>query len=173
MAAQIRSNFVAILQAVQTQLAKVTGLPTTRVLLVARRASPKFQGDSDILVRPGRFISPPEERTAAGYVELIIRRLLIVQPRVRRLADMPDRDDIFLTDAALGYFTLEENIVNALSNFEPTDASGNVLTFGTIQLRSGAEVQKETEDKAPGWGFGGLEFEIPYFLNVSQTLNAP
>lgn len=177
MAAQIRASLATILPLIETQI--VTVLEWTnpnRVKSVARDVGQiaHYQGDQDILIRPGDFLSLQSYDDGAGRWDTRIRRILEVGVRSRRRGDPTDQDDIWLTDpkAGVAYVALEEAVLNALHQFEPEDSNQNVLTCEPMRIYTGRKPVKAPKDMA-AWGYGVLLFEITYQPPLDLTLNFP
>lgn len=178
--AVLRSSFVTIVQAVQTQLVNAGIVSSDQIHLISRQQHdiPHFVGDQDILIRPGRFRSIEGQAAVAGRVATVFNRVLEIFPRTRVVLDESDRDAIFLTDqgtadpvnspAGLGIFALEEAIVNSLHIFLPVDSNGNALTWEPMRIITGEAPEKQRDD--PLWGYSSLDFEVVYMFNANQAV---
>jgi hypothetical protein len=162
----VQTPISPILDAIKAQLVARNVHTPDHIFMVAVDDPPHTMGDSDILLRPMR-ISPTQPK-GAGRVERRVRRLLKVIVRTRLALDEVDRDFAWLEDASLGHFVMEEAVVNWLDTFQPTDGSGNALTFEPLDWVPSSQPEKEKADSS--WGRSELFFEIPYILTLDQSL---
>src|SRR5690348_11623603 len=112
MRAPIPASLATILPAVKAQLSLVTGSQLTRIRLVARKGTPKFIADQDILVKTTDINPDPGFEHGSGRTCIIIRRPLLIIPRTRLQTDASDQDDNWLLDSSRGHIVLEEKILN-------------------------------------------------------------
>jgi hypothetical protein len=94
----------------------------------------------------------------------------MVTGRTRLAADSLDRDDNFLLNPTTGHLVLEENIVEALNGFMPTDIMGNILLAEVMRWLPSAEVTKDQPPPSLQWGETGLVFEMAYIFPHDQTV---
>lgn len=166
MPSPIAVSLTALLAAVKSQLQTVTNLPAIRIRVVARGQTPKFQGDQDILLRPGSIVWDKGFESGSGRVCPIIRRPLLVHIRTRFGVDMSDADDFRLTDPTYGHIPLEESICNALLGFMPMDSGQNLLTQEPLHPIDYPEEEKQ-EGQAADW----IETQLAFQLTYQLTLN--
>lgn len=172
MPAQIRASISDIIQAVKARLMTATGFPAERVFNAARERVPHFQGEQDLVLRPGSFRSRQEFNDGAGRVATVCVRTLGVIVRTRGMLDTGGQDDIWLMTPDLvspetGYFELENAVIAALQDFLPEDGNGNTLLGEPMRLIGGSEPRRETGDKNTGWGAGRLDFELMYVQSMT------
>jgi len=166
MPAPIATSLTAILAAVKTQLQTVTDLPVNLIRIVARGQTPRFQGDQDILLRPGDVSWDKGFDSGSGRVCAIIRRPLLVHIRTRFDVDMSDQDDSRLLDATYGHIPLEETVCNALLDFLPADDSSNLLTQEPMHPIDYPAEEKQ-EGQASAWIESRLAFQLTYQLPLN------
>ena len=170
MATMIQTGFVAILNAIQTQLlAHVSGLTSSMIKWTAHPDPiPHFDGEHDVVLRVGSFISPTVVWEASTVQR--IRRFLTVYPRSRYAGDPKDRDTQWLLGSTYSHFTWEENILRALWGWFPNDAAdstaGNLLAQAELQMATGTDPVKGALDLA--WGDSAITFEVQYLFSLGQ-----
>lgn len=167
MASPIKSSLRTILPLVATRLTAVTGVTSNRVLLVSRAGVPKFQGDSDLLVRVGPPSPDPDFSPAAGRSLLGIVRGLQVTPRVRRVVDLSDRDDYALLDEDYGLLSLEESVLDALQTFVP-EVEDDWLTVQPL-LWTPSQAPVHDEPVSQSWLHSDLMFSLRYLISTTDT----
>jgi hypothetical protein len=152
-----------ILAAVKAQLIAATGIPSHRILILARDDAPvpKFNGPPDILLKLGPTRPDPNFGDNMGRVCALVRRPLAVIVRVRDDRDQQDRDDILTTDSDTGLNPLETRVISALHIFWPSDATGNALTQCPLHWVEGGGLTRENQ-KVSGWGQAVLFFQLLY-----------
>lgn len=169
MASPIPASLNLILPLVQAQLQAVTGLDSSRIMLVARdRKPPHFVADQDLLVQVGDPVAIPGYAHGSGRQAPIIARPLLITVRTRLQTGQSDRDDDWLTDPTYGYLALEDSVINALHGWAAEDAQGNWLTQAPLLLNPSLKPVKE--EPPPGsWGQATLAFEMLYEAPVDKT----
>lgn len=167
MPAPITTSLRTILPAITAQITSGTGVPANRVLLLARETTPRFQGDSDILVRVGRALPDEGMASGAGRNGVLLYRVLQVTPRVRRSTDLSDRDDLALLDESAGLLALEEQLIDALHIWVPRSGD-NWLAQEPIHWEPGAVPLHETPI-SDAWLHSDLVFLLRYQLSVKAT----
>jgi hypothetical protein len=170
MPAPIATSLATILPYVQAQLASVTGVPLTNVMLArAGRHRPHFSGLQDIIIQP---LPPAPEsgfELGSGRVAAVFNRVLAVTGRTGMSVDMSDRDDYWLL-AAGGQLALEEAILNALHIWVPVDTNGNWLTQSPLQWVPSDLPKKDTElPDSQDWGESTMHFSLQYQLAVTDN----
>ena len=173
LATPIPTPLAGILPLVEAQILLLTqGLPhplsTNRIFLVTDDQIPKFQGDQDCLIRPGPIQAVETFSTATGRFCPLVTRTLVITLRTRYAVDMSDRSESWVLDAALGHYVLEEAVVAALHDWQPTDPSGNALTEEDLHFLGGTSPQKDKRDSQ--WGQSTLSFSCVYQLPMSPTI---
>lgn len=148
-----------------------TGFPAERVFNAARERVPHFQGEQDLVIRPGPFRSRQEFNDGAGRVATVCVRTIGIIVRTRGMLDTGGQDDIWLmtpdlVDPATGYFELENDVIAALQDFLPVDSNDNALLGEPMRLIGGSEPRRETGEKNTGWGAGRLDFECMYVFDM-------
>ena len=170
MAAQIRSNFGAILEAIKNQLVAEIEIPAERVLIVVRRNVPHFAADQDIVLRPLGFRVDRQITDQTGRFLTAIVRRLEVRARTRLTLDEASRDEQWLLHETLGHLALEEGIVDALQEFIPldNDVDQNALTYEPILLSDGTDPEQMPDRGQPtDWGESRLIFDVPYVMSLT------
>lgn len=165
-----RSRVRTILLAVKAWLVEQEVADESRILIVARdsRDVPHFQGDQDIVLRPGRLQSLGYEEGSGRYDKRVKRRLEATI-RTRLELDEADSDEQWLTreDA---HTDLEEDVVAALELFPVEEADGDLLLVEPMRLISGDVPGKRASAK--GWGESTLVFEMVYALPLDEITDA-
>lgn len=156
-----------IVKAVKAYLIAKNLASKDQVLLVARdsREIPKFRPPKTIWLRP-RGIRPDQPQfDGSGRFAFVVSRVLDVEVAVRLVTDTTDTDEQWLT-ADSGLFGLEEDVLNILQGWTPTDPQGNALLVKPMVLLS------ETDPlKGPGlplWGDVVLSFLITYQTAIDR-----
>lgn len=164
----IRSGFVAILQAVQAELADELGLDAARIHIVADRDQPRLDAEQDVLLWPRGFVSQQPDNDGGGRVTTwLVRRLsVITRTRVGEL-DETGSNSILLTDATLGAFAFEESVLNILQDFFPEDSARNLLTVEPMRVLTGLD--PGPAKKEPGWCDNLVDYEIRYAPALTQS----
>lgn len=170
MAGILQASFADILLLCRTQLvAEVEDLVEGNVRFIARsqQQAPHFQGERDVLLRPGRFVSKAEVFDGAGRTCTRFLRHLDMFVRTRLELDEADEDKLWLTDADLGLLKFEEACCDALSGFWPEDEEQNNLTVQPLRIWDGTDPQRgQSEDWA--WGNSAIRFEVEYLFSLRQ-----
>jgi hypothetical protein len=145
-------------------------LPATAIKIVARDQVPKFTADRDVLIRVGRLSVLSGTVQGAGRVATRAQRMVSVTPRTRLSLDESDRDEEWLTNATLGHFLLEEQIIDALHLFFPLDANG-VAPFLVEPMRLMEGDQPGRDRQMPQmFGDTSLVYECVYMVTLDQEM---
>lgn len=167
MAQPIPASLIQIVPVVKAQLVKATGVPDNLIRFVAKNQIPRFQGDHDILLRGGGIQWDKGFDVGSGRVCAIIRRPLLVRVRTRCNLDLSDQDDSRMLDPTLGHVPLEESAANALYDFVPQDANGNMLVQEPMHPVDYPEEEAQ-EGQAADWAESLLAFQLTYQLPLNQ-----
>ena len=172
MATTLRTSVNPILSAIVAQLVTSVPIPTERVIITTWDHIPSFQADQDIVIHVGSA-SPEGGMAPTGRFWSYLRRLIAVRVRSRFAVDLSYQDVSKLTDTNLGLFTLEETVLSALQDFQPTDINNNSLVIEPLRyFTEGPDPVKEPADVT--WVSSVLPFSILYAYNFSNpTLTVP
>lgn len=166
-----RTSIIEIANAIKQCLVDEDVQVSNRIKFVARGAGvPKFQGESDILIRIGGFTSVGETVAAAGRVCTMLDRLIHVICRSRLALDQADRDDTWLLNSSRGHFVIEEQVLDALHIFWPTDSSDNDLTTQPIRVNTSSQADKEASAglRNRHWGYSAISYDVQYLPPLNQ-----
>lgn len=173
MATVVRSPIRLIVRAIQAQLVEITGLDISCVNFVARSVALKTMAEQIIWIKPAGFSNQEPIDTGAGRVDARVTRILEIMPWVRLALD-PGAvfDESWLlsqagVDAAMGYFELEDMVLDALYDFLPEDTDGNALLTQPMKFIGGGAPEKQ--DPATYWGDAILRFSVDYELSLDQS----
>jgi hypothetical protein len=131
-------------------------MPIERVLISRGRRMPHYQADQDIVVRFRGFSSLESYTVGGGRMDTRLARKLSIICRSRLRTDEENTDKNWFTDAAFGYLSLEDSLVDCLHLFLPSDINGNALL--TMPMRVVGSSDVEEDQKEPGWGFASVDF---------------
>jgi hypothetical protein len=168
MATLVTSPLVPILNAIQAQVTNYLGLDPSLVFFVTRKSIPKFQGDVQILIEPGRVQPEPNMDQAAGRAFPLVYRIISITLRTRYGVDLSDRSDSWITDPQYGHYLFEELLVAALNNFQPVDANNNGLIQEVMHWIPSSEPVSASRDQT--WGETTINFSVLYELSQSLTI---
>lgn len=170
---RIASDLIALLPAVQTQIvaAGVVARPELCILSL---------GDADVwenypvdnlfvVVGGGRWNADQAAFAGGGNLTLIFDGALAVNLWARVEVDLINQDQKYLTDPTLGVLNTWSKLVEALSNFEITDASGNQLLEMPLRILS-FEIPKRP--KGMGWGRIASLWGVAWQQANAQSVNA-
>jgi hypothetical protein len=164
----IRTSLRDIAPLITTRLAAATSINRERIFWIARlNPVPHFTGQADILLRPRRKLALQDNVDGGGKWDTRVTRILDVIPRVQYAVD-PAASDYEWLFASGGYITLEEEIVDALQMFMPTDSTGNILVAEPMRLVTADDPLKEAGNEVV-WGSGVLGFEMVYTMDLDTT----
>ena len=166
MATWLRSSFNDIIVAVRTRLIDVTGLPIDRVKITAKRQWAHYQADQLLNLVPQTITRNVQVADGSGRIMTQIERQLWVQCVNRLATDTIDDGTQWFIDETYGLITLEENVLDALTDWRPVDDSQNALTIEPVKFLAGVPPIQEIE--MPGWGQETLAFNIIYAPPLNQ-----
>lgn len=170
MATVNRSKLEAILDAVQAQLASVTGIDTSHIRRLARhqrKLPAPLDGQRELLLRIRGFWA--ERVKHRDRHDCRIARKLSVIVRCRTELDEQGGDEVLIgadTDDDKGLDVTENSVIDALQNFYPEDEDGNHLTYESLSIMDGTDY--DVVDGHPGWGQVELLFAVPIQLPLDQ-----
>lgn len=164
----VRSHFADVLTALAAQVASVTGLDPSHVLIAAGDvAVPHFQADQDVVLRlMGETPDPDEDGSGRGRVCDLRRRTVVVECRTRVYLDDVAQDVVRLTDASLGHLALEDNAYDAAERWIATDSDGNALALGGF-VGAVSDPKPDKDDR--NWVSSRFPLVIPYQRALDQS----
>ena len=157
-----RTTFNNLLTLTREYLVRGLNLPDERVFRAIRPVVPKnigFQADLYLVLRPGGARVEGEWADSEGRLATAVSRELIVEPYIRLAQDTVSSNDK-LAQVLLGY---EDDIVNLLQIFEPTDSLEPFHWLGVA-----AEETQQTA--SPGWAWDSMRFSVKFLQLVDQRL---
>lgn len=167
MAEPIATTMADILPLIETRLRTVTGLPAECVNpWVGDADPPHLQADQDLVLRLMGFAPEEGWQVGAGRLATQVIERLGVQIRTRLALDEPGTRRKWVLD----HIDLRDSVIDALEEFVPTAAKGDILTNGAILLDPARPLApgKGTAD----WGSETLVFRVPYLLALPTTTNS-
>lgn len=163
MAKPIQSALGVILELMRAKLMADTHFPRERVYVIAQPEHlGHFQGDQWISIRPGGFTRLIPISDGSSRIMTHLSRVVKVHCYTRLALDHSGEDYFWLLHEQLGHLALEDVVANALDDWLPISADGNMLALCNVKLLGGTEPTKEDRAKAPGWGQSVLEFAVHY-----------
>ncbi len=154
----IRSNFWPVALLVRAELADFLDWHVSRIHIVAGDADVPYRtGDHDIVLRVQG--EQPDARTIDGGGRQVNRRTrdFDIEVRTRMVLDPVDEDLQRLTTLSGGHLLLEDDVVDCLEDFFPTDENGNSLV---VQGLVSGRWTKPLRDKSnPQWVTSTLDVE--------------
>ncbi len=166
-----RTDMGEILLAIKAQIVARAVVPPSMVQLTIADSPPSTKAEKLVYLRPRRFMAGQDEVRSAGRLDTRVMRQIDVYLRSRVSLDPINGDEIWLTDLNRGFFGLENDILNALQDFLPTDSDGNNLTCYDIRLLSGSEADKDAQAK--GWGRASATYEVVHMPPLSLADISP
>jgi hypothetical protein len=140
-----KSSLKPVLVAIRARLvARLTGWSEGRVKVAVRDKVPRYDGDSDVVLRVRGYTTDPGSRDK--HDRRIYRQIDVIV-RVRDELDEADQDSIWLEDVAA---PLEEQVEDALHNWMPEDEERNFLCFEPLEVSRGTDFERP--HTAAGWG---------------------
>jgi hypothetical protein len=128
---------------------------------------PQFQNDQDIVIYLGDPTPVEQEQEGAGRWFQVLKRPLTIQLRSRAWVDLSDRDSNFLLQTT-NHLTFEDTVVNALSEFYPTDSNGNLTTVEALHFSPSSKPMKPNKTQID-WYQSLMVFELVYQSNITQS----
>lgn len=168
MATVVRTTMNGLIGPIKARVRQITGLADHRVLYVATSKVGDLGGERYVLLYPGGFLNQENWSVGSGRKSIYLARELFATIRTRVDRDPINEAEQWYKDT-LGFFALEHQVMDALIDFKPMDASANILVLSPIKLMGGARPGKDDESNAPpGWGESTLRFSVHYMPDVDQ-----
>ena len=161
-----RTSFVNILTPIYASLVTNTGLATTAIKLRSKRQW-KFTADKILILVPQQLGRDAVVSDGSGRIMTALKRQLWVQCVCRLALDTIDDGTQFFTNTSYGLIPFEEQVLNALVEFQPINSAGTALTIEPIKFIGGVPPTQEVE--SVGWGQETLAFEITYAPALNQA----
>lgn len=155
-----------VLLALQAQVATITGLDLTRVIITAAEPAdvPHHAAEQDILLRLGAEYSELSVEGGGRFADLR-RREVQVYCRSRLWLDTTDSDTARLTDASLGHVALEDRLLEAVQRWmplEPADDPGAAVNAIALPGEAGGFSAPVRDRQDPSWVSSRLELSFQY-----------
>lgn len=163
------ASFADILIALKTKIAEVV-TDTNAIIPVARRQLPNLVGNRDILLRVRSFTIKDSTVNAAGRHAMWITRPVDIVIRQRNYLDVSLQDYQFLVHETLGILSTEEDLIDNLELWHPTDGDGNFLLVEPARIVSGDDPVREGVSADPHWGSVTIRLEITYEQTLDQDV---
>lgn len=153
-----------VIRSIRSRLELIPNLPINHIYVVARRTLPNLVGNSDILIRPGRFQIENSSSDGAGRFHTRVRRQFDIIIRIRSYADQVGEDLSFLTAEAEGILLVEDMVFNWVHMWQPPhvgdSSSGPILEeVEPIRVVGGMEPTKDIRSADGNWGQSSITIE--------------
>lgn len=172
MATVIRTTLATILPYVRQQAMMALNLGTEAVVYGTPGSAlrkPSLQADVVCLIRPRSQMTERNIVGGAGRIDARVVRKVTVVLWVRYDVDVDQQKERWLLDQDLGHLPKEHSLFNVFLTFHPSDPSGNWLLFEPIRLGPVSDPVEDTQQtEAGGWGYSGIDLELPFILDVDQ-----
>jgi len=118
----------------------------------------------------------PEGSGGARMDMRMVRRRLTTRLFSRCGLDAVGEDTDWMEDALVGHLWFQDFTIDAMAWTQLADngnvATGNILTHEPISYLSCSKPQRYARDKASGWGFSDVLFEIVYIRTMTFSTAA-
>lgn len=161
-----RASIQDALLLLRSQIASVTGLDESFVVVTLDDQAPHYRGNRDVLLVLGDESKDEPMIEGGGRVVNMRYRTVDVVPRLRCHLDRSDADLLKLTDESLGFLAFEALVVDAVELFIATDASENALSLPMTADRV-SRPQRDRDD--PNWVSSRFSVTIAYLRDLDQS----
>ena len=155
---------------VQTKNALISSLELGQEkVLISADEPPLFnsQAEQYVVIQPQGGVIEQPIWIGSGKVEIRQKRQVFVRLRTRVAQDESDRDEIRLTDSALGHYDMEHALFVALAGFIPQDSQKNWLVYEPFMPVSVGGVGRTKMD--PAWVESIVSVSADYIMFVPKV----